>query len=82
MAVPGRRVEVSFVAMFQRLQRHLKKEHQMIRSPRGRAERDGLGDYYILDTYQNSVVDHKLTPKRIEEMARQRGVLAEWEEVR
>jgi len=28
------------------------------------------------------IVDMKLTPKGIEEMARERGVLAEWEKVK
>ena len=58
------------------------EEKKAIRSPRGRTDRSTLGDFYLLDTTSNLIVDMKLTPKGIEEMARERGVLAEWEKVK
>jgi len=82
MTLAGRHAQVTFTAVIQRLNRKLEKEKKAIRSPRGRTDRSTLGDFYLLDTTSNLIVDMKLTPKGIEEMARERGVLAEWEKVK
>jgi hypothetical protein len=68
--------------MLQRLIRRLIKDDRTIHSPKGRAERTTLGDYYVVDLKKNIVVETKLTPEKLEGMARQQGVLADWEEVR
>jgi hypothetical protein len=80
--MPDTRVPVSLEALIQRLIRQLIKGGKTIRSPRGRADRSTLGDYYLLDKDKNAVVEARLTPKRIVAMAREHGVLADWEEVR
>jgi hypothetical protein len=82
MTLAGRNAQVTFTAVIHRLNRKLEKEKKAIRSPRGRTDRSTLGDFYLLDTTSNLIVDMKLTPKGIEEMARERGVLAEWEKVK
>jgi hypothetical protein len=50
-------------------------------SPRGRASRSQRGDYFIVNRRTRGVVDCKLTPKKLEAMARELGVLDEWEEL-
>lgn len=80
---PGRRVtlSVSVRALTQRLNRRLAQDDQAVRSPRGRASRSQWGDYFIVNKRTRGVVDYKLTPKKLEAMARELGVLAEWEEL-
>lgn len=77
---PGRRVTLTVRALTQRLNRRLAKDDQAVRSPRGRASRSQWGDYFVVNT-RGGVVDAKLTPKKLEAMARALGVLAEWEEL-
>jgi hypothetical protein len=79
----GARVGVTFDAMIQRLVRTLVRDNrQTIRSPRGRADRQTLGDYYVIDLDKNVVVEAKLSRKRLVEMAREMKVITDWEEVR
>jgi hypothetical protein len=73
---------VTLEALIQRLIRQLIKNGKTICSPRGRADRSQLGDYYLLDKDRNVVVEPKLTAKRIVALAKAHGVLADWEEVR
>jgi hypothetical protein len=77
----GRKATVSFDAVLQRLSRRLARDNRAIRSPRGRAIRSSLGDRYIVDLNTYFVVDLKLTPRRIEAMAREMNVIEPWEEV-
>jgi hypothetical protein len=78
----GRRVPVTFNALLQRLIRRLIKDDRTIHSPKGRAERAELGSYYLVDLKKNVVVETKLTPAKLEAMARQLEVLEAWEEVK
>jgi hypothetical protein len=68
-------------AMVQRLNRRLERDSKVVRSPRGDVDRSKFGNYFIVDTIRNVVVDAKLSPRQLEEMARQLGVLSEGEEV-
>jgi len=76
-----RRAAVTMRAMLQRLNRRLAKEHKMVKRPRGRGDNPHLGRFFVVDTSSKLVVDTKVSPKRLEEMARQLGCLAAWEEV-
>ena len=64
-------------ALVRRLNRKLNKDYRSVRKSGKRAEHD-LGTYYLLDTYNNSVVDTFLD---LEEMGKQYEVLDEWEKV-
>jgi hypothetical protein len=68
-------------ALIQRLNRDLAADYKMVRSPRGKRNRLDLGDYFIVDNKNRCMVDKKLTPKRLEDIARHLDVLASWEEV-
>ena len=78
-----RRAAISLRALTQRLTRRLKRDAKAVRSPRGRGDtrRGDLGDYFIVNTASGKVLDHHVTVKGLEKMARSLRVLAEWEEV-
>lgn len=69
------RVPVTPRALLQRINRKLAHDGQALRASRGR-ERDTLGDFYLLDTHQNTVIDHHVRP---ELLGRELGVLDAWE---
>jgi hypothetical protein len=72
---------VTLSAVVQRLNRHLDKKDHIVRAPRGRGPRKD-GTYFIVDFKSNKIVAEGLTAAVLEKLARQRGVLADWEEVR
>jgi hypothetical protein len=76
------KITITFRSLLQRLNRRLAQDNEIIRSPRGRASRESMGDYYLLDTKLNGVVKLDLSPAEIENMGRELGVLKAWEEVR
>jgi hypothetical protein len=76
------RVAISFDALLQRLNRHLRaKEQYALHTPRGRGGRRGERKYFIVDLKNNTLVAHDLTPAKLEEMARKEGVMKGWEEL-
>jgi hypothetical protein len=73
-------VKVSWRTLTQRLNRRLKRDHQQLMSPRGRSDRGQLGDYFTVS--HGRIAATHVTPETIETMARDLGVLRQWEEVR
>jgi hypothetical protein len=76
-----KRHAVSLGAVVQRLNRHLDAKDHIVRAPRGRGPRKD-GTYFIVDLKNGTVVAAGLTTKQLEKLARQHGVLADWEEMR
>ena len=76
---PKLKVKISERALFARLSRSFAKENKSLKKCRqdGRGY-DFLGDYYVVDTYQNAVIDRCVN---LEGYARERGLMAEWEEL-
>jgi hypothetical protein len=74
----ARKVAVNLTALVQRINHALAKDGKVMKKARGPSE---LGRY-VLDTNRNVVIDHAMTPQRIERLARDLGVLADFEEVR
>jgi hypothetical protein len=72
------RIPVTLRAVLQRLNRALKDEGKEVKAPRGRGPHHG---HYVVDTKKGEVVAIDLDEAQLVEMARQRGVLAAWEEV-
>jgi hypothetical protein len=70
-------VPVSLGATIQRINRILAREQRALRITRDRW-RDDLGDFYILDRSQNSVVQ---THVDLEVLAREMGLLRPWEKL-
>jgi len=75
-----KRHAVSLGAMVQRLNRRLGQQDHIVRAPRGRGRRHRT--YFIVDFKHNTVVAEGLTAAQLENIAREHGVLADWEEVR
>lgn len=72
------KVRVSRRAVIQRLQRKLKGDGKKLVVSRGRRVQD-LGDFYILDTNRNYIVDHGRKWKDLDWMARDSGQLQPFE---
>jgi hypothetical protein len=74
---------VTMRAVFQRLNRVLAKEDRIVKAPRGRVSAPAAeaGTYFIVDLRRDAVVASGVTAERLEKMARDKGVLAAWEEV-
>jgi hypothetical protein len=68
---------VSVVALVQRFNRRVPE--RLVRTPRGKGRRDK--SFFVVDVKRNVVVADKLTLKQLEAIARQHGILADWEEV-
>jgi hypothetical protein len=76
-AAPTSGVPVTVRAVTQRLNRKLAEQNQQLKRSRGRSSSD-LGDYYVLDFNNNSVVaDHV----NLTTLAKELGVLRPWEHV-
>jgi hypothetical protein len=77
-------VPVRWRSMLARLNRHLAKENQEVKPVRLRnaADRAASGAYFIIDTKKNAAIATHLSTADIEKMAREAGVLEDWEEVR
>lgn len=73
------RVAVSVHAVMARFARKLKVEGKKIKAPRGRY---GGGFHYIVDTRSREIVATDLDETKLLEMARESGVIADWEEVK
>jgi hypothetical protein len=72
---------VQLTALIQRLNRQLKaKDQYALYTPRGRGGR-GERTYFIVDLRNNTVVADKMTTAKLENMARELGVLKAWEEL-
>lgn len=76
---PKLKVKITERALFARLSRSFAKENKSLKKCRqyGRGY-DYLGDYYTVDTYNNSVEDVHVN---LEGYARDRKVMADWEEL-
>jgi ribosomal silencing factor RsfS len=72
-----KKVGVSLSAVVQMLKRKLKKEGQILRKVRG--ENTDLGPYYILDIAKNFIVDSRMKPYQVIQLARAHLVLLGWE---
>jgi hypothetical protein len=48
---------VSERTLYQRINRRLKPNFVAVRKTRGERYRQSLGDYYLLDTYQNAIIE-------------------------
>jgi hypothetical protein len=70
-----KRISVNWIAFMQRLNRHLGKEGKSVMKVR---QQD---DYYILDTEKNELIKTKLSASKLEQMARDLGLIQAWEEV-
>jgi hypothetical protein len=68
-------------ALVQRINRKLGKVHQSLRKTRGYHVNNDLGEYYILDTHRNSIIESRLERAHLEEFARQLNVFAPHEEL-
>lgn len=75
-----RTVPVSERAVLQRINRKFRAKDgppaREIKATRGARAKVELGDFYILNTRHNSIDEHHVDP---EEVARELGVLADWE---
>lgn len=69
-------------ALLQRLNRKLKPQNLVVKKPRGRAANPArLGDYFVLDSQRNFIVDQQLTLGDVEKLARKHQALQGWETV-
>jgi hypothetical protein len=76
---PKLKVKITQRALFARLSRSFAKENKSLKKCRQDGHGyDYLGDYYVVDTYQNAVIDRCVN---LEAYARDRKVMAEWEEL-
>lgn len=71
-------VKVSKRAIVQRINRKLAADDQRLLSNRSAGSWLDLGDFYVVDTNQNAVVDTHID---LVHTARKLGALAEWEEL-
>lgn len=72
------RVPVTERAMAQRLNRVLKEEDLTLKKSRGERALIELGDWYIVNYRYNRIIEKDVD---IEDLGRERGVLAKWESV-
>jgi hypothetical protein len=74
------KITVTMKTLRARLNRRFAEEDQAIRSPLGRTDRAELGDHFLIR--DGAIVECHLTPERIEQIARDVGVLQPWEALR
>ncbi len=72
------KVKVTRRAAIQRINRKLKPDMEQLCAARGERAQLDLGDYYVVDFQRNAVMQMHVD---VEAMARQLGVLKEWEQV-
>lgn len=75
------KIQITVSALIQRLNRNLMGALRQLRKSRGSHTRITLGDYCMPDINHNFVVMAHTTVERMEEIARQLGLLQKWEEV-
>jgi hypothetical protein len=76
MSTKKQKMPVSPRALYQRINRKLRPQGQLLKKPR-RQDPD-IGDYCIVDIYRNILLLKRVD---LEAKARQLGVMAEWEAV-
>lgn len=69
------RVPITEKALYQRINRKLRADGEVLKRARGRVETT-LGDYYVVDVERNFVTQHHVD---LAELGRELGVMAEWE---
>jgi len=74
----GQHIPVSMRALVQRINRRLKADDEVLKSPRGRNARQQLGEYFVLELTCNAVYDTHIDP---EAFGRKLGVLTDFEYV-
>jgi len=72
------KVSVTLRAVIQRINRKLSKDYKKLEKSRSINMKNNCGEYYILDTYRNTVIE---TQTNIEYLARNLGVLGAHEEI-
>jgi hypothetical protein len=72
-------VPVSLRAVIGRINRKLKPEYLQLKVTRGARARQEFGDFYVLNVYENRIMQNMLWDP--EALGRELGVLAEWESV-
>jgi hypothetical protein len=72
------KVPVSMRAIIQRINRKLKPDDEALKIARGEALRQQVGDYYRLNFRINGITGMDVDP---EALARELGVLHDWEQV-
>ena len=72
---------VSIRALEQRINRKLAKKYQKLHRSRRGGEFNNLGQYHIVDTYTNTVIDSQITEKQLEGMGRDLECLSGWEKL-
>lgn len=75
------KVQITRLELMQRLDRNLIQGLRQLRKSRIPYTRISLGDYHIPDVHRNFVVEPRTTDDRMEEIARELGLLQKWEEV-
>jgi hypothetical protein len=70
-----RLVPIAERALYQRINRKLRGDGEVLKRSRGRVETT-LGDYYVVNVERNFVAQHHVD---LVELARELGVMAEWE---
>jgi hypothetical protein len=79
MAMVTTKVPVSWRALVQRIDRKLAQQEQALKKARSAAMREELGPYYIVSWRFNRVEVTNVDPVAL---AKELGLLREWEEVR
>lgn len=69
------RVPITEKALYQRINRKLRADGEVLKRARGRVETT-LGEFYVLDIQRNFVAQHHVD---LAELGRELGVMAEWE---
>lgn len=64
--------------MIQRINRKLKPDLEALKISRSERMRLDVGEYYVIDYRLNAIQQHNVDP---EALARELGVLKDWEEV-
>lgn len=70
------KVPVTPRALIQRINRRLATDNEVLKAARGARMQQEVGDYYIVDLSRNAVTRTSANP---EKLARELGVLKDWE---
>jgi hypothetical protein len=76
-AIPAK-VPISMRALIQRINRKLAPHGRQLKKSRGERARSDFGDYYVLDTNRNDILD---TDAHVESLGKWLGCMGEWEEL-
>jgi hypothetical protein len=77
------KMRVTERSLIARVNRKLAGKRQRLHKTKGRYNRtsSGMGVYYIVDEHRKEIVDAQMDAKRLANVARELGALAEWEEI-